>query len=511
MRKWWPLVTVCLGTFMLLVDVTIVNVALPQMAIDLQTSFNSLQWVIDGYALSLGVLLLGAGSLGDRLGHRRFYVGGLVLFALSSLACGLATDDVQLIAARVVQGVGAAAMFTTTFALLNSSYQGRERGTAYGIWGGVSGAAAAVGPILGGVLTEGLNWRWIFLVNLPVSVAAVVLCRVALRADGPRLAGRFDLTGTATFTVAAAALTLAVIRANDVGWGSVQTWGLLVLSALALAAFVLVERRSAEPMLDLSLLRNRSFAGILIASLLVNFAAFAAFTYTSIWLQSVIGLSPLEAGLAGLPVSVFSVVVSGLAGAKLHGRSPRAIIGGGMLLIGLGGLVCALMVDASSSWPALIAGYSIIGVGVGLTMPTLASSAMGAVAPQRGGMAAGAITTARQLGFAIGIAVLGTVFASRAQHYLAGHGAPDPAQTAHGLAAGQAARILAAVPGSARSTVDTVLHGAAAAGIDAGFYVSAGVGLLGGVAVLLLVRPQRRATPDEAAPAVSPAPAASTR
>src|SRR3954462_11316872 len=175
MRKWWPLVTVCLGTFMLLVDVTIVNVALPQMATDLQTSFNSLQWVIDGYALSLGVLLLGAGSLGDRFGHRRFYLGGLVVFALSSLACGLATDASWLIAARVVQGVGAAAMFTTTFALLNSAYQGRERGVAYGVWGGVSGAAAAIGPILGGILTETLNWRWIFLVNLPISVAAIVM------------------------------------------------------------------------------------------------------------------------------------------------------------------------------------------------------------------------------------------------------------------------------------------------------------------------------------------------
>jgi EmrB/QacA subfamily drug resistance transporter len=505
-RKWWPLVTVCLGTFMLLVDVTIVNVALPQMATDLQTSFNSLQWVIDGYALSLGVLLLGAGSLGDLLGHRRFYIGGLIVFALSSLACGLAGNDVELITARVVQGIGAAAMFTTTFALLNSSYQGRERGAAYGIWGGVSGAAAAVGPILGGLLTEGLSWRWIFLVNLPVSVAAIILCVTALAADRARQPGRFDFSGTTTFTVAAAALTLAVIRANDVGWSSPQTWGLLVLSAAALAAFAVVERRSSHAMLDLSLLANRSFLGILIASLLVNFAAFAAFTYTSIWLQSVIGLSPLRAGLTGLPVSVFSVIVSAFAGARLHGRSPRAIIGSGMLLISAGSLVCALLVDADSSWPALLAGYAIIGMGVGLVMPTLASSAMGSVPARRGGMAAGAITTARQLGFAIGIAVLGTVFASRAEGYLADHGAPDPSATSHGLAAGQAGRILAAVPGPLRSSVDAALHGASAAGLDTGFFVAAGVGLVGGVAVLLLVRPAKRAAPDEPRPA-EPVPA----
>jgi EmrB/QacA subfamily drug resistance transporter len=489
MRKWWPLVTVCLGTFMLLIDVTIVNVALPQMAGDLKTSFNSLQWVVDGYALSLGVLLLGAGALGDMFGHRRLYVGGLVLFAVSSLACGVATDSALLITARVVQGVGAAAMFTTTFALLNSSYQGRERGAAYGIWGGVSGAAAAVGPILGGLLTEGFSWRWIFLVNLPISVLAIAMCFGVLAHDGKRQPGRFDFAGTGTFTIAAAALTLAVIRANDKGWSSPQIWGLLVLSAVALAGFVLIQGRSPHAMFDLRLLRNRSFTGTLIAALLVNFAAFAAFTYTSIWLQSIIGLSPVQAGLTGLAMSICSVAASGIVGARFHGRSPRAIIGAGMLLIGLGSLTSAILIHSTSSWPALQPGYALIGIGVGLVMPTLASSAMSAVPPQRGGMAAGSLTTARQLGFAIGIAVLGTVFASRASHYLGSHGAPSPDATAHALAAGQAGRILASVPAASRATVSAAFHGAAAAGLDVGFAVAGGVGLLGALAVFLLVRP----------------------
>jgi EmrB/QacA subfamily drug resistance transporter len=489
MRKWWPLVTICLGTFMLLIDVTIVNVALPQMSVDLKTSFNSLQWVVDGYALSLGVLLLGAGALGDMFGHRRLYAGGLALFALASLTCGLATSPAMLITSRVIQGIGAAAMFTTTFALLNSSYQGRERGAAYGIWGGVSGAAAAVGPILGGVLTEGFSWRWIFLVNLPISVLAITMCFVALAHDGSRQPGRFDLAGTLTFTVAATALTLAVIRANDEGWSAPQTWGLIALSAVALAGFGLIQWRSRHAMFDLGLLRNRSFTGILIAALLVNFAAFASFAYTSIWLQSVNGLSPIQAGLTGLLVSAGSMVASGIAGARLHGRSPRAIIGTGMTLIGLGSLLNALLVHATSSWPALQGGYALIGVGVGLVMPTLASSAMGAVPPRRSGMAAGSLTTARQLGFAIGIAVLGTAFASRATHYLAGHGAPSPGPTAHALAAGQAGRILATVPGSARGTVSSVFHGAFASGLDVAFDIAGGAGLLGALAVFLLVRP----------------------
>ncbi|GID97366.1 MFS transporter [Amorphoplanes digitatis] len=497
MRKWWPLIAISLGTFMLLIDVTIVNVALPQMAIDLDTSFDSLQWVVDGYALSLGVLLLGAGALGDRIGHRRLYLAGLGLFALASLACGLATDDIALIGARVLQGVGAAAMFTTTFALLNSAYQGRDRGVAYGVWGGVSGAAAAIGPILGGLLTQALSWRWIFLVNLPVCLAAVALTLLVLAADHAPRRGRFDLAGTLAFTAAAGALTLAVIRANTAGWAAVQTWGLLILTALAAVAFVAIERRSPHAMLDLALLRNRSFVGFLLAALLVNFGAFAAFTYTSIWLQSVIGLSPLQAGLTGLPMSIAAVLVSGVVGARLHGRSPRLLIGGGMLLIGAGGALCAALLGAGSSWPALLPGYAVIGVGVGLVMPTLAESAMGAVPAQRGGMAAGVVNTARQLGFAIGIAVLGTVFASRAEGYLGDAGAPDPARSAHGLAAGQAGRILAALPDGLRETVDRALHGAAAAGLDASFLVAAGVAVLGGIAVLVLVRPGAPAASDD--------------
>jgi len=496
MRRWWPLVTVCLGTFMLLIDVTIVNVALPQMAGDLRTSFTTLQWVVDGYALSLGVLLLGAGALGDMAGHRRLYAGGLAVFALSSLACGLAPDDGVLIAARVLQGAGAAAMFTTTFALLNGAYQGRDRGVAYGVWGGVSGAAAAIGPVLGGLLTAGLSWRWIFLVNLPLSVAAIVLCRVVLRPDGARRAGRFDLAGTVTFTAAATALTLAVIRANEAGWRAPQTWGLLLVSGLALAGFVAAERRGRHPMVDLALLRNRSFAGILIAALLVNFAAFAVITYTSIWLQSLIGLSPLAAGLTALPTGLIALVVSAAAGARLHGRSPRAVIGGGMLLIGAGGLAGAVLVGPRSSWPALLPGFALVGLGVGLVMPALASSGMAAVPPRRGGMAAGALNTARQLGFAIGVAVLGTVFAGRAADRLGSAGVADPVATAHGLAAGQAGRLLAAAPEPGRPAVSAALHEAAAAGLDASFLIAAGVGLLGAVAVAVLVRPDRPAAAD---------------
>jgi EmrB/QacA subfamily drug resistance transporter len=489
MRKWWPLVTVCLGTFMLLVDVTIVNVALPQMAIGLDTSFSNLQWVVDGYALSLGVVLLGAGALGDLFGHRSLYVVGLVVFALSSAACGISPNGGVLIAARVVQGVGGAAMFTTTFALLGVSYQGRDRGTAFGIWGGVSGAATAVGPVLGGLLTQGISWRWIFYVNVPISVVAIVLCFTVLGADRRRGGEGFDLLGTLAFTVFAAPLTLAVIRVGSVGWGSVQTWGLVVLSGLGLTAFALAEKHGRNAMLDLALLRNKSFVGILVAALLVNFAAFSALTYVSVWLQSVLGLSPIESGLTGLPMSACVFIASALGGRFLHDRSPRLAIGGGLLLVGAGSAACGLLIGAGSDWTALMAGYVLIGLGVGFVMPILSSTAMSSVPPQRGGMAAGAVTTARQLGFAIGIATLGTLFSSRAQTYLGAHGAPNPANTARGLAGGQADRIIAAAPSDLRETVSHALHGAAASGLDAGFLVAGGIGLLAGLLVLILVRP----------------------
>jgi EmrB/QacA subfamily drug resistance transporter len=501
MRKWWPLVTICLGTFMLLVDVTIVNVALPDMAVDLGTSFSALQWVVDAYALALAALLMGIGSFSDIVGHRRSYIAGLALFALSSLACGVAPNVGLLIAARAVQGVGGAAMFATTFALLNSSYRGRDRGTAYGMWGAVAGASAALGPIFGGLLTQSLSWRWIFFVNLPVSVAAIALALTVLSGERPTERRRVDLPGMATFTVSAAAIVFASIRSSDDGWISWQVLGLLALSAVALLSFVVVERRSDHALLDLGLFGSRSFVGIMLAALLINFAAFAYFTYTSIWLQSLLGLSPIEAGLTGLPLSASAFLVSALIGRFLHKSSPGLIIGGGLLLIGVGGLLCALFVGPGSSWPALVAGFAISGIGVGLATPTLGSSAMAAVQPERGGMAAGAVNTARQLGFALGIAVLGSIFTARVAHSLSGHGVPGASGLANALAGGQSKAVIGAAPAAGRAQLVHTVHTAFASGLDTIFLVAGLVGVLAGVAVILLVRPSKAA-----APAGEPAP-----
>ncbi|WP_441250698.1 DHA2 family efflux MFS transporter permease subunit [Kitasatospora sp. McL0602] len=494
MRKWLPLTAVCLGAFMLLVDVTIVTVALPDMATSLHTTFADLQWVLDGYALALAALLLGAGSLADLVGRRKVYLGGLVVFAAASLACGLATGPVALIAFRGLQGVGGAAMFATTMALLSSTYQGRDRGVAFGVWGSVNGAAAAAGPVLGGLLTEHLDWRWIFFVNLPVSVIAIVVTlRYVKESRNPHATG-VDLPGLVTFTLAAGAVTYALIRVGENGWGSTTTLGLFALGALSLLAFVLVELRSPRPMLDLGLFRSRTFVGIMLGGLLLSVAAFSYLVYTSLWLQSVRGMGPVTAGLTMLPMSVVAFVTAGVAGKKLHDTPARWTVGGGLLLIGVGALLLT-PIGPDSTWTVLVAGLAVTGAGVGLATPAMASAAMAAVPQARAGMAGGALNTSRQLGNALGIAVLGAVFKTGLDHSLPG-GIPVAA-----LTGGQAGPMIAHDPALAPA-----VHTAFASGLQDAFLVSGVLGLLGGLAVLVLVR-----QPTAQHPAPAPTPAAATR
>ena len=417
----------------------------------------------------------------------------------ASLTCGLAPNVTLLIAARGVQGVGAAAMFATTMALISNTYTGRDRGVAFGIWGAVNGAASAVGPIIGGLLTASFGWRWIFLVNLPVSVVAVALTlRVVTESRDPN-PRRIDLPGMASFTLAAAALTYALIRG---AWASTETIALIAVAAAGLAAFVVTERRSAAPMLDLKLLRNPTFTAMLLAGALLSAAAWAGMTYQSLWLQSVLGLSPIKAGLVLLPAAAAAFIVSSQVGRFLHRTSPRWMVGTGLLVIGIGALVQAVLRE-NSSWPVVIPGLVLVGVGAGLALASMNSTAMSAVPWQQAGMAGGAVSAFRQLGYAFGIAVLGEVFDSGLSHGLAhglSHG-PGAGLSA-ALSGGQAQQVLARTPALA-----PVVHRAFADGLDLAYAVAAGLGVIGAVAVFTLVRPRRPG--DEAgAPSGSPAEAA---
>jgi EmrB/QacA subfamily drug resistance transporter len=483
MRKWWPLVAICTGACMLLIDVTIVNVALPDMARQLNTTFSDLQWVIDLYALVLGALVLTVGAIADRFGRRRLYLIGLVLFAAASLTCGLAPNVGLLIAARGVQGLGAAAMFATTMALISNTYSGRDRGMAFGVWGAVNGAASALGPIIGGLLTVNFGWRWIFLVNLPVSVAAVALTlRVVTESKDPN-PRRIDLAGMTSFTIAAAALTYALIRG---AWASTETLTLVAVTVVAVAWFIVAERRSAAPMLDLKLLRNPTFTAMLLAGALLSAAAWAGMTYQSLWFQSVLGLSAIKAGLVVLPCAASAFLVSGQVGRFLHKTSPRWMVGLGLLVIAVGALAQAVL-RGNSSWPLVIPGLVLVGIGAGLAMASLSATAMAAVPWQQAGMAGGALSAFRQLGYALGIAVLGELFDSGLTH---GAGA----SLSGALSGGQSQAVLARTPSLA-----PVVHRAFADGLDLAYAVAAAFGLIAAVAVFALARPKPQAAPDPAA------------
>jgi EmrB/QacA subfamily drug resistance transporter len=475
---------------MLLVDVSIVNVALPKMALDLDASFAGLQWVVDVYALALAALLLLVGSLSDVVGRRRTYLVGLGVFVAASLACGLAPSQGALVTARAVQGIGAAGMFATTIALINAAYAGRARGVAFGIWGATNGAAAAAGPIVGGLLTQGLSWRWVFFVNVPIGVVAIAVSRRAL--SEPPHSGvrrRIDWAGGAAFTIAAATVTAALVRANEEGWTSATTLGLLAIGAVALASFLTIEARSPAPLLELSLLRRGPLAGVLVGALLYSAAAFSALVYASIWLQTVLGLSAIAAGLVTLPLSALAFVVSASAGRFLQDVPPRAVLGGGLALIGAGNLL-QIGLGGGSGSARLLAGLGVVGVGVGAMSPILASAAMAAVPQERSGMAAGAVNTARQLGFALGIAVFGAVFSSS----IAGRLTTD----AHTVASGGAQGVVAHAPTSTRPRLDAAIHDAVGSALGTTFLVAGLVGVLGAALVLALMReaPSRGRQPE---------------
>lgn len=488
MRKWMPLLAVCLGTFMLLIDVTIVSVALPQMTDSLDASFSALQWVVDVYVLVLAALLMAIGSLSDLKGARRVYLAGLTIFALASLACGLAGSSGQLIAARGVQGLGAAAMFATNTALLAANYRGRDRGIAFGLWGAVNGAAAAAGPILGGLLTEHLNWRWIFLVNLPVAALALYVGAKYLAGSAIRTDRRVDLPGTISFTLVSTLLIFALIRAGDDGWGATSTLLLFGGSALALVVFVLVERGRRDPMLDLALLRTPSFGGLMAGAVVFSAAAFANLVFVSVWAQSVLDLSPVKAGLILTPLSGMSFLAAGLAGRFLANGAPQWPIGIGLLLIGAGTLL-EMLLTGDSGWTALLPGMIVTGVGVGIASPTLASAALAAAPASRAGMAGGAANTFRQLGFAVGIPVVGAILAGAIGRSLDDSGTFAGTESAAELVTGgQAQNLIAGVPEQARAAATSAVEDAYAAGLDQVFLISGLAAIAAAVLVMLVVR-----------------------
>jgi EmrB/QacA subfamily drug resistance transporter len=413
-RKWWTLIAVCTATFMLLMDVTIVNVALPSIQTDLDASLSSLQWVVDAYALTLASFLLVFGSLGDRLGRRRIFSIGFALFTVSSLLCGLAKDPTVLNLCRGLQGVGGAGMFATSLALIAQEFEGRERGRAIGIWGATLGAAIAIGPLVGGAITDALGWEWVFFINVPIGIAAVVLTETKLANVAATDPQPIDWGGVATFSLALFGLIFALIRGNAEGWGSSLIVAFLAAAVVLGSAFVVVERRSTQPMLDLTLFKKPAFAGASIAAFALSASMFSMFLYLTLYVQNILGYSPLESGLRFLPVTLLSFFVAPISGKLAERLGIRWFLGGGLVLVALG-LYLMSGLKAGDDWTALLLGFVLAGGGIGLVNPPLATAAIGVVEPQRAGMASGINSTFRQVGIATGIAGLGAIF----QHLVA--------------------------------------------------------------------------------------------
>ncbi len=411
-RKWWTLIAVCVAIFMLLLDITIVNVALPNLARSLHASFTDLQWVVDAYALALATCVLNAGSLADLLGRKRVFTLGLALFTAASLLCGLATSPLFLILARALQGVGGAIMFATSLALLSQEFHGKERGTAFGLWGATTGAAVAVGPLVGGALTE-IDWRWIFLVNVPIGLAALVLSVLRLAESRDESHGGFDAVGLVTLSGGLFLLLYGLLRGNEKGWSSGLILGCLVGSALLLALFLVAQWREERPMLDLRLFRKPTFAGAQIAAFAISAGVFALFLYLTLYLQTVLGYSPLATGVRFLPITLLAFACAPIAG-KLSAQMPvRLLIGGGLALCAVA-LLLLHGLGAHSSWASLLPGFVLLGAGIGFVNAPLASAAVGVVPPRQAGTASGTNNTFRQVGIATGIAGLGAIFQAKA-------------------------------------------------------------------------------------------------
>jgi EmrB/QacA subfamily drug resistance transporter len=496
-RKWWTLIAVCVGTFMLLLDVTIVNVALPAIQTSLKASFTDLQWVVDAYALMLAALLLTTGSLADLFGRRRLFSVGLVIFSLSSLLSGLASDPLWLNLARGAQGIGGAAMFSTSLALLGTAFQGRERGTAFGVWGAITGLAVAIGPVVGGALTTGLSWRWIFLVNVPIGVIALLLCYFRVEESKPPGAQRPDVIGAVTFSGALGALVYALIKGDTKGWGSAVILACLIGAAALLVAFVIAESVQGErAMFDLKLFRKPTFTGGLIAAFALSAGLFALLLYLTLYLQDVLRYSAFQTGLRLLVISGGILLTSTLAG-RLTTRVPiRLLIGPGLALVGVG-LLLMRGLNAGSGWTHLIPGFIVAGAGTGVINPPLASTAIGVVAPQRAGMASGINSTFRQVGIATGIAGLGSLFShtvrTRIESILSGGAAHLSSAQVHTLAANVAqgngaGSGLAALPAKARPAAVHAIRSGFTAGLNDVFLIGAILAFVAAGLTLVLIR-----------------------
>ena len=498
-RKWWTLVLITIATFMLLLDITVVNVALPDIQRELGASLSSLQWVVDAYSLMLAACLLTAGSLGDRLGRRRVFTLGFAIFTGASFLCGIAGDPTLLNLARGLQGIGGAAMFATSLALIGQEFHGKDRATAFGVWGAAIGGAVAIGPLVGGLITEHLGWEWIFFVNVPIGIVAIALTEAKLANVAAQDPERIDLPGLAAFSLGLFLLIFGLIRGNPDGWGSPTIVASLGGAVAMLLAFVAIEARSANPMLDLTLFRKPAFNGVSAVAFGLSGGMFAMFLYLTIYLQGVQGFSPLETGLRFLPLTFLSFVASPIAGSLSHKIPIRFLLGVGLTLVGIG-LLLMHGLSADSPVSDLLVGFLIAGIGIGTANPGIGQAAIGVVPPEKAGMGSGINTTFRQVGIATGVASLGAVFQGQVSSKLSEVLPNAP----HGLAevissGGSVAAVKVVAPGQ-RAEVAQAAKVAFVSGFNEILLIASILSFVVAAAGFFLVRSRDFVQPTEAVP-----------
>jgi len=412
-RKWLTLAAVSFGLFMIMLDNTVVNVALPSIQRDLDTDLSELQWIVTGYALTFAALMLVGGKVADAYGRRLVFVIGIAVFTIASLLCGLADSGEMLIAARVLQGAGAALMNPATLSIIAATFAPHQRGTAIGIWAGVSALALAIGPLVGGLITEHLDWSWIFFVNVPVGVFGIVASYLFIDESRDETHVRLDLPGLATSAVGLFALTYGLIEANTYGWGSTRIVGSFVLAGAALAAFIVLERRQRDPLLPLELFRSGTYTGANLVVLLVALAMFGVFFFVSLYMQNILGYSAVQAGAAFLPMTILIILVAPVAGKASDRIGSRGLMTAGMILIAVQLVLLSRLSADASFWdlfPALLIG----GVGMSLTMTPSAAAATRSVPVDKAGVGSAVLNSARQVGGTMGIAVMGAIVAAEA-------------------------------------------------------------------------------------------------
>jgi EmrB/QacA subfamily drug resistance transporter len=495
-RKWWTLGAMCFALFMVMLDNTVVNVALPSIQKDLGATVSGLEWTVNAYTLAFAVLLVTGGRLGDLFGRRRMFLFGVVTFAASSAFIGFSQSEAWLVAGRAVQGIGAAFMMPGTLSIISNAFPPAERGRAIGTWAGVSALALAIGPVLGGFLVENVSWQSIFFLNVPVAIGAVVVTLFATHESRDETAPpTVDIPGVAAITVGLSALVLALVEGNSWGWGSPRILGLFATAAIGLVAFVLIELHSRYPMVDFRFFRSRSFLGANIVAFIVSFAMLAFFFFIALYMQNIKGYSPLEAGVRFLPSTLVIMVAGPIAGRLTDKVGPRPLITTGLVLVA-GSLFWLGHLSPDTAYISLAGAFVLMGFGMGMVMSPMSTAAMNSVEPQKAGVASGILSMSRMVGGSFGVAAMGALIATLGSHRLG--------QLLPGLSGAARTKLTDAL-GSGAAThasgrIASASQDAFVYALNDGLRVGALVALIGAVVAFVLIEPFSSRVPAETEP-----------